>query len=172
MIIFGTTFQNVIEINVHVFFKFQKMVLGIHYTIFIFVVVVIYLSDLQSCLYYLLNALYNKFTNYYFALNPVKVFGSIHIENFQMDGCRWIVFRRKDRTSAHSFCGFSGVFLIAAVFFAKRLKINKKTPPLPNRRLLTNQLSYKGYTDLPFVKLGITLVAHFLPNNILTRFWL
>lgn len=102
------------------------MVLGIHYTIFIFVVVVIYLSDLQSCLYYLLNALYNKFTNYFFAHNPVKVFGSIHIENFQMDGCRWIVFRRKDRTSAHSFCGFSGGFLIAAVFFAKRLKINKK----------------------------------------------
>lgn len=150
--------------------------LGIHYTIFIIVVVVIYLSDLQSCLYYLLNALYNKFTNNFFAHNPVKVFGSIHIENFQMDGCRWIVFRRKDRTSAHSFCGFSlfvGLqFPYCSSLFCQETENQQNTPPLPNRRLLTNQLSYKGYTDLPFLKLGIALAAHFLPNNILTRFWL
>lgn len=113
----------------YMFFKFQKMVLGIHYTIFIFCVVLIYLSDLQSCLYYFLNALYNKFTNYFFAHSPVEVFGSIHIENFLMDSCRRIVFIRKDRTSAHSFCGFSRGFLIAAVFFAKRQKINKNPTP-------------------------------------------
>lgn len=129
-IFFDYFWDNISKCNRNQCTRFLSSKNGARYPVHYFYFVLYwYLSDLKSCLYYLLNALYNKFTNYFFAHNPVKVFGSIHIENVLMDSGRWIVFSRKDPNSAHSFCRFSGGFLIAAFFFAKRQKINKKPHP-------------------------------------------
>lgn len=136
-----------------------------------------------------------QFAYYFFTHNPVKVYGTLKISWWI--AAAELLFSCKNRITAHTFFRGLEVIFIEAVFFAKTQKINKHTRgpcychgstptntlhklwryPHPsliasNRGLLSKQLSYKGYTDSSFLKLGIALVAHFWPTKILTRFWL